>query len=121
MPDYNVTIGMVYQVDGWTGNRSISGYTNSKNGYILIASPVGTVSPEDVTYMLDNDYDLYTFDQAEELEWRNYEASHFDLKPGKGYLYTNSGDVTSVLVKVSKAVSCPSSKSTATAPRSISR
>ena len=64
MPDYNVTIGMVYQVDGWTGNRSISGYTNSKNGYILIASPVGTVSPEDVTYMLDNDYDLYTFDQA---------------------------------------------------------
>ena len=78
--------------------KDIDAYTaNSKDHYYLVASPIGTVSPEDVTDMLENNYDLYRFDQAatDGLEWRNYEVSgnHFNLEAGKGYLYANSEDV----------------------------
>ena len=79
--------------------KDIDAYTaNTKDHYYLVASPIGTVSPEDVTDMLENSYDLYRFDQAatDGLEWRNYEVSgnHFNLEAGKGYLYANSEDVT---------------------------
>lgn len=77
----------------------IPGYsnaTNPKGGYHLIASPV-TVNPEDVEGdpqgMIDGNFDLYYFDQAEENEWRNYEAQSFNLVPGKGYLYAHDTDV----------------------------
>ncbi|MBP5572913.1 MAG: DUF2436 domain-containing protein, partial [Bacteroidales bacterium] len=65
-------------------------------GYYLIASPVGQVSPANVGSMLDNEYDLYYFDQAQDLEWINYKDQTdggYDLVPGKGYLYANSEDV----------------------------
>jgi hypothetical protein len=94
MPQNNVIVGMEVSVEGWTGNLTISGYGDSDCGYVLIATPVGTVSPENVTHMLENDYDLYAFNQAEELEWRNYKANNFELEPSKGYLYANSEDVT---------------------------
>ncbi len=81
--------------------KDIIGYTaNAKDRYYLIASPIGTVSPEQVGEMLDNNYDLYYFEQnpGDNLEWRNYDAdngnNHFDLMYGKGYLYANSQDVT---------------------------
>ena len=74
--------------------KTIAGYGEGEGGYVLLASPVGTVNPAHVAHMLDNAYDLYAFDQAEDLEWRNYEANAFDLEPGKGYLYANSEDVT---------------------------
>ena len=63
-------------------------------GYYLIASPVGEVSPENVGGMLLDPYDLYYFDQSEELEWRNYKTEQFNLLPGKGYLYANSEKTT---------------------------
>jgi hypothetical protein len=70
--------------------KDIIGYGESRNGrYYLIASPIGNVRPGDVSNMLNGDYDLYYFDQSEELEWRNYKAGAFDLVPGKGYLYAN--------------------------------
>ena len=77
--------------------KDIIGYGEGDNRWYLIATPVGTVSPENVENMLENDYDLYSFDQSEELEWRQYgydDLSFFDLEPGKGYLYANSQDVT---------------------------
>lgn len=81
--------------------KDIIGYTaNAKDRYYLIASPIGTVSPEQVGEMLDNNYDLYCFEQnpGDNLEWRNYDAdngsNHFDLMYGKGYLYANSQNVT---------------------------
>jgi hypothetical protein len=73
--------------------KDITAYSGD-GGYYLIASPIGTVNPENVMKMLNNDYDLYYFDQAQDLEWRNYEASSFNLEAGKGYLYANSEDVT---------------------------
>lgn len=80
--------------------KPITAY-NENGGYYLIASPVGTVNPENVTNMLENSYDLYYFDQSQELEWINYKGDqtleqegHFNLEPGKGYLYANSNNVT---------------------------
>ena len=74
--------------------RVIAGYGENEGGYVLLASPVGTANPAHVAHMLDNAYDLYAFDESEDLEWRNYKANTFDLEPGKGYLYANSEDVT---------------------------
>ncbi len=72
----------------------IEGYGESEGGYYLIASPF-TVSPEYVQGMTEGEYDLYSFDEAEENEWRNYKAGAFEnLEPGKGYLYAHSTTVT---------------------------
>ena len=72
----------------------ITGYGNSDGGYYLIASPVDDVNPESVNHMLDNNYDLYAFDQAEAEEWRNYKTNAFNLASGAGYLYANSNGIT---------------------------
>ena len=82
--------------------KDIDAYTEgSKDHYYLIASPIGAVSPEEVTNMLEYSYDLYYFDQAatDGKEWINYRndanvGGGFNLQPGKGYLYANSEDVT---------------------------
>ncbi len=78
-------------------------YDTQNGGYRLISSPIGTVAPTQVTNMITDDddnnnrtYDLYRFDQAQELEWRNYrnnDGGHFNLEFGKGYLYGNLSDV----------------------------
>lgn len=83
-----------------TFEKEIHAYTEgTKDHYYLIASPIGTVSPENVTNMIENSYDLYYFDQKgdnEGKEWINYRGDNgnFDLKPGKGYLYANNNAVT---------------------------
>ena len=81
-------------VSGQAFTKDIAAYTEN-GGYYLIASPIGEVDPENVENMLANSYDLYWFDQSQELEWRNYnQDGGFNLEPGKGYLYANSEDVT---------------------------
>ena len=74
------------------------GGNDNPGGYYLVASPVGTVSPENVSNMTSNNYDLYRFNQSLENEWENWKQTgdhhHFNLERGKGYLYANSGDVT---------------------------
>lgn len=84
-------------VPAQTFTKQITGYTSGLNDhYYLLASPIGEVSPTDVDKMLRNDFDLYYFDQAQNLEWINYEGGdgNFNLEAGKGYLYANSADVT---------------------------
>ena len=77
--------------------RFVAGYGDSNGGYVLLASPVGPIDPENVTNMLTNTYDLYRFNQSAESEWENYKQDgdhyHFNLEKGKGYLYANSEDV----------------------------
>lgn len=76
-------------------SKTITGYgTSETDGYYLIASPIYGLDPESVTGMTTGTFDLYKFDQAEDQEWRNYEASPFYLIPGKGYLYAKSDNVT---------------------------
>ena len=84
--------------------KNIAGYSNhgGKGCYYLIASPIGTVKPDNVSQMLDNEFDLYCFDQTggdNEMEWKNWKTVgssfyHFNLESGKGYLYANSDDIT---------------------------
>ena len=87
-----------------TLTKEILGYDEVGGGsgyYYLLASPIGEVSPEVVTNMLENSYDLYAYDQTQELEWINYKGDEeleqeggFNLEPLKGYLYANSQTVT---------------------------
>lgn len=76
--------------------NDVVGYTADDNGWNLIASPVaGSVSPLIVDNMLNENFDLYAFDQAAEgAEWRNYKANAFMLENGQGYLYANDNDIT---------------------------
>ena len=98
-PAYFTTLeGYVKHIEGHNGN---SGY------YYLIASPIGEVAPTAVTIlpdgannMVSGSYDLFYFDQAQELEWINYKEGGevnngpgFNLVSGKGYLYANSETV----------------------------
>ena len=76
--------------------KIIPAYTDL-GGYYLIASPIGEVSPTNVTNMLENTYDLYCFDQSSDgSEWINYKSDNgnFNLVSGKGYLYANSQNDT---------------------------
>ena len=88
---------------------SISAPSTDENGWYLISSPIGTVSPSSVINMTDNSYDIFRFNQnpaqnddGDYLEWENWEEpnsglinhNHFNLEPGRGYLYANSADVT---------------------------
>ena len=89
------------KVEPQTYTLTINGYTdvtegNNNTGYYLIASPV-TVDPATVAGMTEGDFDLYSFNQAENDEWRNYETAIFNLEPGTGYLYakkaTTEGEI----------------------------
>ena len=99
MPAENVTINVRY-----SAAISIAATTtNAKDGWYLIASPMGTVSPTSVTNLLNNDYDLFRFNQNAELEWQNWNQEgashyHFNLEPGRGYLYANSQDVMLIFI-----------------------
>ena len=79
-------------------------YDDPNGGYFLIASPV-TVNPAHAidSYaqqsMIDGDFDLYYFDQSQDLEWINYKGNNgnFNLEPGKGYLYARKTSGTFTL------------------------
>ncbi len=77
----------------------INGYGDNSNpgGYYLIASPLGTINPANVTGMLSDTYDLYYFDQEGDNdgnEWINYKGGSFNLEPGTGYLYAHNSTIT---------------------------
>ena len=72
---------------------TINAYSGD-GGYHLISVPFEEVNPDEVEHMLDNNYDLYKFDESQDLEWINYKAGSYNLEAGKGYLYANSKEVT---------------------------
>ena len=77
---------------------TVAGYGTGAGGYRFIASPVVcNVAAATVTNIFGaSAYDLYRFDQSEELEWRNHKAQAFELENGKGYLYASNEDVNLV-------------------------
>lgn len=77
-----------------TYETDITVYTpNTKTGWHLIASPLaGSVKADNVTNLKSNTYDLYRFDQTQDMEWQNYKKHGFYIESGKGYLYANSGN-----------------------------
>ena len=78
-----------------TVKKEISAYTQN-GGWNLLASPiVESITPSVDNGLLSNNYDLYSFNQSENLEWRNIEAGAFATIDNKtGYLYANSGNPT---------------------------
>ena len=104
--DNNITYGTMtpYEILFTTPAPQPSTYTlditawTEAGGYYLIASPVGEVSPGDVTNMIpaegEGDFDLYYFDQSQQLEWINIKDGNTPLQPGKGYLYAREQGAT---------------------------
>ena len=96
--------GITKDITPWTVETTQG--EQKANGWYLLASPVGTIDDATtVTNLLSYNYDLYAFDEAQELEWLNYDgdealeyAGHFSIEAGKGYLYANSGDGVSETV-----------------------
>ena len=74
-----------------TVEKNITAYSGD-GGYCLLTNPVADRQNPDSLGMTKDDYDLYWFDQSEDLEWRNYKQIPFILNNGKGYLYANSND-----------------------------
>ena len=73
--------------------KDIVGYNGAEGGYYLIASPVvDETTPSAENGFLTEEYDLYSFDQAEDLEWRNYKVQEFNIANGMGYLYASNTD-----------------------------
>ena len=89
-----------------TFEKDIKGYTGTRDGYYLIASPiVGTTSSEEVENLLSNDYDYFRFLANQTNEWRSFGMSIFDMQlptniefanntAGNGYLYASKEDKT---------------------------
>jgi hypothetical protein len=78
-----------------TIKKNIDAYSQF-GGWHLLASPiVESITPTIGNGLLANNYDLYSFDQSEELEWRNFNAGAFTNIDNKtGYLYANSDILT---------------------------
>ena len=81
-----------------TVKKNISPYSQiseQNDGWNLIASPITeSIEPTAANGLLTNSYDLYTFNQSEDAEWRNYEAQSFDINNKVGYLYASSDETT---------------------------
>ena len=80
-----------------TMEKHITGYGDGLANFYLLGSLVYYDNPsaDDVENLLDGEYDLYSFDATEDLEWRNYEADAFDMpNAGVGYLYASKDDNT---------------------------
>jgi surface protein len=78
--------------------KEIAGYEDNESGWYLIASPLAAdIAPTAVTNMTNETFDLYYFDQTggtNGKEWKNWkneggDGYHFNLEPGKGYLYAH--------------------------------
>ena len=82
--------------------KEIIGYEQENGGWYLISSPVGALdNAEMVENMVEGTYDLYYFNQAGDddgNEWINYEGpdGNFGLELGKGYLYANLAELTTL-------------------------
>ncbi len=104
----NTSYGRVYiddivveQINGFS--LPIASHEGTAGGWYLISSPLAdAINPENVS-MLTNDtpgFDLYRFNPAPAnpgYNWENWkqpgEHYHFNLEPGRGYLYANHNTV----------------------------
>jgi hypothetical protein len=71
-----------------TVKKNIAAYSGD-GGYYLLTNPMADVQDPETLEMTSGNYDLYWFDQSQELEWKNYKQVPFNLTNGTGYLYAN--------------------------------
>ena len=87
-------------INGSTGvkatvKKTVTHYTTNEDGWNFIASPVTeNITPSEDNVMFTNNFDLYTFDQSQAIEWRNYKANSFAINHKTGYLYANNVNTT---------------------------
>lgn len=77
-----------------TINKDITGYGSGTGNWYLIAPPVEAVA---ATSVASGNYDLYSFDQSQDMEWVNYKAhtsTFTTLNSGVGYLYAHKEGIT---------------------------
>jgi hypothetical protein len=93
-PDHPLMLNFIGEEPQPTAyTKDIPGYNGAAGGYYLITSPVvDETTPSAVNGFITDAYDLYYFDQSEELEWRNYKAGAFTVANGVGYLYASNSD-----------------------------
>ncbi len=85
----------------WIAVKPNAGYGTGNGGWKLIASPLANaVTPTEDNGFITNEFDLYRFDQAADLEWENWKQTgnhyHFNLESGRGYLYASQANTTLV-------------------------
>lgn len=83
-----------------TVKNNIQGYGNSSNtnGWYLLSHPMSdNLQTNSIANLTSGNYDLYSFDINEELEWRNFKLASnqlTSLNAIEGYLYANSQNQT---------------------------
>ena len=70
-----------------TMKKTIEAYTED-GGWYTIAVPCTSYVPAGT--MIDNDYDLYAYNEGGPLEWINYKAGAFNLMAVDGYLFAHN-------------------------------
>ena len=58
--------------------------------YFIGTALSNNINPANITDMVTDETDLYSFDAGELNEWWNYKAYPFTMNPGNGYLYATS-------------------------------
>ena len=80
-----------------TLQKTITAYTTNNDSWYLIGySFAGNGAIDEMDNLLDNDYDLYYYDEPTHY-WRNYEntANNItELEAARGYLYANNETIT---------------------------
>lgn len=76
-----------------TQTLDIDGCGNNAGKYVIISSPVASVTPTADNGFITDNYDLYRFNQSAENEWENWKQTgthyHFNIISGSGYLYAS--------------------------------
>ncbi len=74
-----------------TVKRTIEAYTTD-GGWYTIATPFASYTPAGM--MIEDNFDLYAYDEDATLEWHNYKTHSFNLASGQGYLYAHNPTTT---------------------------
>ena len=86
---------LIHQADGLkaTLKMGIQAYSSGENdGWYTIAAPFATSTPTGT--MVEDDYDLYYYDEDATAEWINYKAANFNMAANSGYLYAHKPSTT---------------------------
>ena len=86
---------LIHQAAGLkaTLKKTIQAYTNGvSDGWYTISAPFATSTPAGT--MLEDNYDLYYYDEDADAEWINYKSAPFNLTANTGYLYAHKPSTT---------------------------
>ena len=83
-----------------TVKKNVTTQGDTNRWYFISTSLASDVVPSESNGLLsstEDNYDLYWFNQGDNLEWRNYKSDSFSLENGIGYLYANSEEDASLV------------------------